>query len=100
MTAAEEAKQLDSVTDVVHEKELDADVAKKAMSALTSAKNKEKKDAASKIAVSREDVDLIVSEMEISEEEATRVLREVASEGSVKDGQSLVEAALTKLVVS
>ena len=101
MTAAQEAKQLDSVTDVVQEKELDASKAQKAMTSLGATKQGGKHQAAAataSIAVSKEDVALIVTEMEVTEEEATRVLREVAEE--VGEGQSLVAAALRRLVVS
>lgn len=100
MTAAQEAKQLDSVTDVVQEKELDESKAQQAMSSLGATKQGGNQVAAatSSIAVSKEDVALIVSEMEVTEEEATRVLREVAEE--VGEGKSVVAAALRRLVVS
>lgn len=96
MEAQEQAKQLDSVTDVVQEKEVDATKAQQAMSALSSSKL-EKKDS-ELVAVSREDVTLIVDELEITEEAAERALREVALH--VKEGESLVAAALRKLVTS
>jgi NACalpha-BTF3-like transcription factor len=100
MTADEEAKQLDSVTDNVQEKELDESKAQQAMSSLGATKQGGNQVAAaiSTIAVSKEDVALIVSEMEVTEEEATRVLREVAED--VSENKSLVAAALRRLVVS
>lgn len=99
MTAAEEAKQLDSVTDVVQEKELDASKAQQAMSALATKSQKKAEEAASAaVAVSKEDVALIVSELEVTDEVAARALRQVADE--VPEGKSVVAAALRKLVVS
>jgi NACalpha-BTF3-like transcription factor len=99
MDAEAEAKQLDSVTDVVTETELDASKVQQAMSALSTAKQEDDGNAAAlaSVAVSKEDVALIVSELEVSEEIAERVLREVASEA--KEGKML-EAALRKLVRS
>lgn len=93
----EEAKQLDSVTDRVEEKEVDAVRAQQAMSAL-SAKNDDDIQAADQVILSKEDIDLIVSELEVTEEVARRTLREVAAD--VKEGDSLVVAALRKLVTS
>eukprot|EP00980_Cylindrotheca_fusiformis_P007543 scaffold1561_cov129-Cylindrotheca_fusiformis.AAC.35 len=99
MTAAEEAKQLDSVTDRVKETEIDASKAQQAMSALSSANKEEDSKAAAlaSVAVSKEDVALIVSELEVTEEEAERCLREVAA--TAEEGKML-EAALRKLVTS
>jgi NACalpha-BTF3-like transcription factor len=99
MTAAEEAAQLDSVTDVFMEAELDSSKAQQAMSALSTAKKEEDSEAAAlaAVAVSKEDVEMIVSELEVTEEVAERVLREVAAEA--KEGKML-EAALRRLVTS
>ena len=94
---AEEAKQLDSVTDRVEEKEVDAVRAQQAMSAL-SAKNDDDVQAADQVVLSKEDIDLIVSELEVTEEVAKRTLQQVAAD--VKEGDSLVVAALRKLVTS
>mmetsp|Transcript_21341 Transcript_21341/g.32890 ORF Transcript_21341/g.32890 Transcript_21341/m.32890 type:complete len:100 (-) Transcript_21341:10-309(-) len=97
MTAAEEAAQLDSVTDVVQETELDASKVQQAMSALAVTKeNKDEEAAAASVAVSKEDVALIVSELEVTEEVATRALREVADENT--EGNAMVVAALRRLV--
>ncbi len=53
------------------------------------------------VAVSKEDVALIVSELEVTEEVAERVLREVALQDGVgEDGDSMVVAALRRLVTS
>jgi len=100
MEAQEQAKQLDSVTDRVQEKEVDATKAAQAMDALGGgdAEGGEADAAATVAVVSREDVDLIVSELEITSEAAGKALREVAPD--VKEGESLVVAALRKLVTS
>jgi NACalpha-BTF3-like transcription factor len=102
MTAADEAKQLDSVTDRVMDQEsMSASKATEAMSALASKRNKDDQDVLlDNIQVSREDVDLIVSELEVTEEVATKALKEVLSQGLVGEGQSAVGEALRKLVVS
>jgi hypothetical protein len=94
-----EAKQLDSVTDMVQEQELDASKAQQAMSALSSDNRKEddKEAALAAVVVSKEDIATVVDEMEVSEELAEKVLREVAVEG--KPG-GMVQAALRKLVTS
>ena len=96
MTAEEEAKQLDSVTDRVQETELDASRSNKALSALNSSKSGA---TAASISVKKEDVDVIVSELEVTEDEAAAALRAVAAEGSVVGG-SLVTEALRRLVTS
>jgi len=95
--AATEAKQLDSVTDVVKDEEIDASKAQQAMSALSTAKNEDnhKSAALAALTVSKEDVALIVSELEVTEEVAERSLRLVSLEG--KDG-NIVEAALRMLI--
>mmetsp|Transcript_128068 Transcript_128068/g.190841 ORF Transcript_128068/g.190841 Transcript_128068/m.190841 type:complete len:135 (-) Transcript_128068:1575-1979(-) len=99
MTEAAQAAQLDSVTDRVKETELDASKAQQAMSALSTTNNEgdAKAAALASVAVSKEDVALIVAEMEVTEEVAERVLREVASE--LKEG-NVLEEALRKLVTS
>ena len=97
MVDQEQAKQLDSVTDNVKEAELDASKAQQAMSALSTA-GQVADDLAlglTAVAVSKEDVALIVSELEVTEEVAERALREVA--GEAEDGQMVV-AALRSLV--
>lgn len=99
MAAAEEAKQLDSVTDMVKETELDASKAQEAMTALSTAKKEDdsKEAALAAVAISREDVALIVSELEVTEDVAVRVLREVALEAK---GGNILETALRRLVTS
>lgn len=99
MTAEAEAKQLDSVTDFVKESELDASKAQEAMTALSAAKQEDDADAAAlaAVAISKEDVALLVSELEVTDEVAERVLREVAAETG--EG-NMLEAALRKLVTS
>jgi hypothetical protein len=100
MAAEQEAKQLDSVTDRYEEKELDASKAQQAISALST--NSANAATVEKVvAVSKEDVALIVSELEVTEEVAERVLREVALQDGVgEDGDSMVVAALRRLVTS
>jgi NACalpha-BTF3-like transcription factor len=93
MTAREEAKQLDSVTDRVQDKEFDENVAKDAMSALRK-QSENQAEQQQAVAVSKEDVDLIVEQLEVSREEAERALREVKDE----DGKSALFLALRKLV--
>jgi ABC-type uncharacterized transport system ATPase subunit len=97
MEAQEQAKQLDSVTDNVKEKEVDASRALEAMSALSTSQEG-KLSAAELVAVSKDDVALIVSELEITDEAAEQALRDVAAE--VKEGESIVVAALRKLVTT
>lgn len=104
MTAEDEAKQLDSVTDRVQEKELDESRANQALGALSSgaaAASSTTGDASKTIAVKKEDVDVIVAELEVTEDEAEAALREAAGEGNGNiEGQQLVAAALRRLVVS
>mmetsp|Transcript_5037 Transcript_5037/g.9569 ORF Transcript_5037/g.9569 Transcript_5037/m.9569 type:complete len:109 (+) Transcript_5037:231-557(+) len=102
MTAADEAKQLDSVTDRVMDQEsMSASKATEAMSALASKRNKDDQDVLlDSIQVSKEDVDLIVAELEVTDEMATKALKEVMSQGLVSEGQSAVGEALRKLIVT
>jgi NACalpha-BTF3-like transcription factor len=96
MDAEAEAKQLDSVTDVVKDDEIDESAAANAMSALSTANGETDHESAAlaAITVSKEDVDLIVSELEVTEEVAERALREssLANEGNI------VESALRALI--
>ena len=98
-SSTDEAKQLDSVTDMVQEQELDASQALQAMSALSSDKKKEdhKSEALASVMIKKEDIAMVMEEMEISEELAEKVLREVAVERLETD---MVVAALRKLVTS
>ena len=104
MTAAEEAQQLDSVTDRVMEDKngvMDESTAQNAMAALTAKRLSDSADAQlEQIRVSKEDVDVICNELEISSDIADRTLREVVRDGLVTDGKTALQAALTKLVVS
>mmetsp|Transcript_10306 Transcript_10306/g.18812 ORF Transcript_10306/g.18812 Transcript_10306/m.18812 type:complete len:107 (-) Transcript_10306:2184-2504(-) len=106
MVAAEaEAKQLESVTDRVVEAELDASKAQQAMTALSTAnKDDDVKKAAAlaAVAISKDDVSVIVHELEVSEEVAESVLREVSLECN-KDATTKVnvlETALRRLLSS
>eukprot|EP00566_Odontella_aurita_P024048 CAMPEP_0113540220 /NCGR_PEP_ID=MMETSP0015_2-20120614/8360_1 /TAXON_ID=2838 /ORGANISM="Odontella" /LENGTH=103 /DNA_ID=CAMNT_0000440001 /DNA_START=150 /DNA_END=461 /DNA_ORIENTATION=+ /assembly_acc=CAM_ASM_000160 len=103
MTAEDEAKQLDSVTDVVHEKEFDASKAKEAMTALLIAPQAGSGASSitggkKAISVSKDDVAVIVSELEVSEDVAEKALREATEE--VGDGKSPLAAALRSLIIS
>lgn len=80
MAADEEAKQLDSVTDRVQETELDESRSNKALSALNGAKSCSAA-SASTVSVKKEDIDVIVAELEVTEDEAAAALRDVAAEG-------------------
>jgi len=91
--AAQEAKQLDSVTDRVQEKELDESKAMEAMKSFQ-AVNLVSTDETKAVAVLKEDVLLIVSELEVSEEVATKALREVGQ------GPNAVVDALRLLITS
>ena len=90
----DEAKQLDSVTDVVQEKELDASKAQEAMSALSTASASVKDQQAAASQVSKEDVALVIDQLEVTEDVAIRALMEVAGE------EKPVVAALRKLITS
>ena len=98
--AENEAKQLDSVTDRHQEKDFDESKAKEAMSALSSAADSKagESDGSAVVKVSKEDVAVIVKELEVTEDEAKAALRAAAAE--VGEGQSPVAAALRSLVVS
>mmetsp|Transcript_53498 Transcript_53498/g.113621 ORF Transcript_53498/g.113621 Transcript_53498/m.113621 type:complete len:109 (+) Transcript_53498:87-413(+) len=108
MTAEDEAKQLDSVTDRVDEKELDASRANQALGALSTTTSggaavpsAGEDDASKTMAVKKEDVEVIVAELEVTEDEAAAALRAAAREGNWKlEGQKLVVAALRRLVES
>mmetsp|Transcript_11306 Transcript_11306/g.24870 ORF Transcript_11306/g.24870 Transcript_11306/m.24870 type:complete len:98 (+) Transcript_11306:90-383(+) len=97
MTAEDQGKQLDSVTDRVKEKELDVSRATQALGALSTTSTA---DASKTIAAKKEYVDVIVAELEVTEDEAAAALREAAAEGGNVEGQQLVAAALRSLVVS
>mmetsp|Transcript_8983 Transcript_8983/g.18648 ORF Transcript_8983/g.18648 Transcript_8983/m.18648 type:complete len:99 (-) Transcript_8983:121-417(-) len=98
MTEAEnQAKQLDSVTDRVEEQEVDIAKAQQAMSALgAGAAESQASDA--DVAVSADDVKIMCEELEVTEEMATKTLREVARD--TKEGESIVAAALRKLITT
>ena len=105
--AAAQAKQLDSVTDMVKETELDASKAQEAMTALSTDKADQESDqkkaaALASVNISKDDVELIVSEMEVTKEIAEKLLREVAltkTQPPPKEGEVL-EEVLRKLVTS
>ena len=97
--SSREAKQLDSVTDMVQEQELDASKVQQAMDALSSERKEDDSKAAAlaAVTVSKEDIATIVEEMEVSEEIADKVLREAAIEGHQ---DRMLQAALRKLITS
>lgn len=97
--SSREAKQLDSVTDMVQEQELDASKVQQAMDALSSERKEDdgKAAALAAVIVSKEDIATIVEEMEVTEEIADKVLREAAIEGHQ---DRMLQAALRKLITS
>jgi NACalpha-BTF3-like transcription factor len=97
VTDQEQAKQLDSVTDVVQEKELDQNKAQEAMASLGVAEQSTKTKTPT-LQVSKEDVTLIMTHMEVSEEEAIRALQETAVE--MEKGKSLPVETLRRMVTS
>mmetsp|Transcript_14789 Transcript_14789/g.21132 ORF Transcript_14789/g.21132 Transcript_14789/m.21132 type:complete len:119 (+) Transcript_14789:139-495(+) len=114
MTAGkDEAKQLDSVTDRVQEREImDEGKAKNAMSAISveTKATSSKSNSNSKVIVSKDDVAVIVEELECTEDVAMRALREAISERGGMDGKeedsleggrgSALDMALRKLVMA
>ena len=83
------------------EKKLDESRANQALGALST--NSTNSDAPKQIAVKKEAVDIIVAELEVTEDEATEALREAAvggSNGNTLEGEKLVAAALRILVRS
>ena len=106
MTSAESAqaaKQLDSVTDRVQETELDASKAKQAMSAMmsTGGENDVK---LSQIRVSRDDIAVVVKELEVTEDTAEATLKQVSLEiqqaGGSVEGSVVLEGALRRLITA
>ena len=97
--SSREAKQLDSVTDMGQEQELDASKVQQAMDALSSEHKEDdgKAAALAAVTVSKEDIATIVEEMEVTEEIADKVLREAAIEGHQ---DRMLQAALRKLITS
>eukprot|EP00585_Thalassiosira_rotula_P010855 CAMPEP_0196138498 /NCGR_PEP_ID=MMETSP0910-20130528/6118_1 /TAXON_ID=49265 /ORGANISM="Thalassiosira rotula, Strain GSO102" /LENGTH=101 /DNA_ID=CAMNT_0041399109 /DNA_START=144 /DNA_END=449 /DNA_ORIENTATION=- len=101
MTAEEEANQLDSVTDRVQETELDESRANQALGALSgNAADASGGNNNETMEVKKEDVDVIVAELECTEDEAEAALRAVGGEAGVVEGEELVAAALRRLVMS
>ena len=110
MTTEDEAKQLDSVTDRVQEKELDESRATQALGALstnttttsstTSGLAAASTSSINTIHVKKEDVDIIMEELEVTEDEAMAALRAELGVDANLEGQELVAAALRRLVAS
>jgi len=79
---SKEEKQLASVTSFNEEKELDSAKASQNLTKILHAEQKAKKEQRQRevelasIAIKTEDVDLIVNELEISQQQAERILRE------------------------
>ena len=100
MTPDQEAKQLDSVTDLVQGKDLDENRARDAISALASSNISKVSDSIhTSVQVSKEDIDFIVHELEITDEAAERALRKVITDG-IPDDQTALTAALLLLITS
>jgi hypothetical protein len=108
MTSAESAqaaKQLDSVTDRVQETELDDVRAKEAMSALGGDNGDDSALKLSEMRVSKEDIAVVVEELEVTEDTAEATLKQVSMEmhqaGKSIDGSSVVlEEALRRLITA
>jgi predicted negative regulator of RcsB-dependent stress response len=104
--AQEQAKQLDSVTDRVQEKEVDATKAQQAMSMLSPANGSSASGAAGGSHAAykmytQQDVQVIVDELEVTSEAAERALRTVAANPTPKmrdEDEPVVVAALRMLV--
>ena len=101
MTSNDEAKQLDSVTDLVQGKELDENRTRDAMSALSSsaALSSSSDTQLASIEVSKEDVAFIVHELEVTDERAEITLKQVIMEG-LPEGQTALTTALMRLITS
>jgi NACalpha-BTF3-like transcription factor len=107
--AKAQAAQLDSVTDVVQEQEVDEARAQEAMSALSSnkagdvmASDLQKLGKSTANAVTQEDIQLICNELDVTEDVAVKSLREAAIELGItnRENDDVVVAALRKLVTS
>jgi hypothetical protein len=107
--AKAQAAQLDSVTDVVQEQEVDEVRAQKAVSALSSNKvddsiyaDLQKLGKSTANAVTQEDIQLICNELDVTEDVAVKASREAAIELGIMDRENdhAVVAALRKLVTS
>ena len=96
--AEAQAKQLDSVTDRVEEQEMDGEKAQMAMSALSTPQQLAAQNASDQVSVQKEDVQVIVDELEVTEELAERTLRQAALE--LREGETQLTAALRKLITS
>ena len=98
MATEDEAKQLDSVTDRVQEKELDESRATQALAgALSAASSVGKTGGVTSFIPKKEDVNYIVEELEVTEDEAVAALRSVAAERG-EECKQLVASALRRLV--
>lgn len=99
MTEKDEAKQLDSVTDRILETDaMEEDKAKNAMAALNNSHDNSETQQLSAISVEQADIDVIVEELEVTDDMAKRALQEVIFEGLVADGKTALEVALRRLV--
>jgi NACalpha-BTF3-like transcription factor len=100
MTSDQEAKQLDSVTDLVQGKDLDENRTRDAISALSSSTLSKTLDSVlASVQVSKEDIAFIVNELEVTDEAAERALKRVIM-GGIPQGQSALTAALLLLITS
>ena len=103
--AEAQAKQLDSVTDVVQDTELDASKVKQAMASVGGGGGGGTGTSAAVVSstfkVSKDHVKAIVDEFDgyVTEDQAERVLRDVHVESKLESGDELLKAALRKLLV-
>ena len=105
--AQAQAKQLDSVTDVVQDTELDASKVQQAMASVGGGASGMGVDSAAAAAsstfkVSKDHVKIIVDEFDgyFTEDQAEKVLRDVHVESKLEGGDELLKAALQKLLAS
>eukprot|EP00529_Nitzschia_sp_RCC80_P034458 CAMPEP_0113469662 /NCGR_PEP_ID=MMETSP0014_2-20120614/16020_1 /TAXON_ID=2857 /ORGANISM="Nitzschia sp." /LENGTH=107 /DNA_ID=CAMNT_0000362157 /DNA_START=187 /DNA_END=510 /DNA_ORIENTATION=+ /assembly_acc=CAM_ASM_000159 len=101
--AQAQAKQLDSVTDVVQDTELDASKVQQAMASVGGGAGGGGASAAaasSTFKVSKDHVKTIVDEFDgyFTEDQAEKMLRDVHVESKLDSGDELLKAALQKLL--
>ena len=99
--AQAQAKQLDSVTDVVQDTELDASKVQQAMASVGGGVASAAA-VSSTFKVSKDHVKIIVDEFDgyFTEDQAEKVLRDAHVESKLEGGDELLKAALQKLLAS
>lgn len=99
---AKQAQQLDSVTDVVQEQDMDSAKAQQALqnafSSSTSLQQEQASNNHDQTTTMKTQIDFIVQELEVTEEMAHTTLQQVMTTDSSLQGDALLTAALRKLV--